>query len=74
MNRRRGMLAALAWSGAFGQRVARAQASTPRMPELKALGDERYQVGRIVVDKPARSFTVPGRVHALEPSRPAFAR
>lgn len=66
MNRRRGMLAALACSAAFGHRVARAQASAPRMPEMKALGDERYQVGRIVVDKPARSFTVPGRIQALD--------
>jgi hypothetical protein len=32
---------------------------------LKSLGQERYQVGRIVIDKRARSFTVPGRVHAL---------
>lgn len=66
MNRRRGMLAALAGSAAFGQRLAFAQAGAPPVPALKALGDERYQVGRIVVDKPARSFSVPGRVHVLD--------
>lgn len=33
--------------------------------ELKSLGGERYQVGRIVVDKRAGRFSVPGRVHAL---------
>jgi hypothetical protein len=35
------------------------------MGELKSLGQDRYQVGRIVVDRQSRSFTVPGRVHAL---------
>ncbi|MBI3155307.1 MAG: hypothetical protein HYZ20_07840 [Burkholderiales bacterium] len=29
------------------------------------MGGDRYQIGRIVVDKAARHFTVPGRVHAL---------
>jgi hypothetical protein len=33
--------------------------------ELKPLGGERYQIGQIVIDKAARSFTVPGRVFAL---------
>lgn len=33
--------------------------------ELKPLGGERYQIGRIVLDKKARRFTVPGRVHVL---------
>jgi hypothetical protein len=44
-----------------------APASPPSRPvgELKPLGDERYQIGRIVVDKRAGSFVVPGRVHAL---------
>lgn len=47
-----------------------AAASVPAVPpaapapvgELKSLGDDRYQIGRIVVDKRAGSFTVPGRV------------
>jgi hypothetical protein len=33
--------------------------------ELKPLGGDRYQIGRIVLDKKARRFTVPGRVHVL---------
>jgi hypothetical protein len=32
---------------------------------MKSLGRDRYQIGRIVVDKKARRFTVPGRVHVL---------
>ncbi len=35
------------------------------MGELKSLGQERYQIGRIVVDKRAHTFTVPGRVHVV---------
>ena len=35
------------------------------MAKLKPLGQDRYQIGRIVVDKRASSFTVPGRVHVL---------
>jgi hypothetical protein len=31
--------------------------------ELKQLGPDRFQVGRIVVDKGAGRFSVPGRVH-----------
>jgi hypothetical protein len=43
-------------------------AQTPPAPvgELKPLGNDRYQVGRIVVDKAAGRFTVPGRVHLLD--------
>jgi len=66
---RRGLLAALGFSTALGPLVASAQtsaqASAPGAPQLKALGGERYQIGRIVVDKSAHRFTVPGRVHAL---------
>jgi len=35
----------------------------PPVGELKPLGKDRYQIGRIVVDKKAGRFTVPGRVH-----------
>jgi hypothetical protein len=45
--------------------AARAQAEPPPIGELKSLGADRYQVGRIVVDKRARKFTIPGRVHAV---------
>jgi hypothetical protein len=37
----------------------------PPVGELKSLGKDRYQVGRIVVDKTAGRFTVPGRVHVI---------
>lgn len=65
MNRRRGLLAALGWSAALCSPPVRSQAPAPRVGELKSLGQERFQIGRIVVDKRASSFTVPGRVHAL---------
>jgi hypothetical protein len=40
-------------------------AAAPPLGELKPLGSDRYQVGRIVLDRKARTFTVPGRVHVL---------
>lgn len=43
-------------------------AATPRPPpvgDMKPLGKDRYQIGRIVVDKKAGRFTVPGRVHVM---------
>lgn len=44
-----------------------ATAAPPAAPvgELKPLGGDRYQIGRIVLDKKARRFIVPGRVHVL---------
>lgn len=66
MNRRHGLIAALGWSAALCPALARAQAAAPPLVgELKPLGQDRYQIGRIVIDKAARSFVVPGRVHAL---------
>lgn len=67
------MLAAIGWTAAgcgpaaFAQvpAQAQAQAPVPLVGELKSLGQDRYQIGRIVVDKRARSFTVPGRVNVL---------
>lgn len=65
MNRRHGLLAAAGWAASIGSLPALAQVPPKPVGELKPLGQDRYQVGRIVVDKPARSFVVPGRVHAL---------
>lgn len=69
MRRRDAIAAVLASAAALGGGSVSAQvaAPTPAQPvgELKALGQDRYQVGRIVVDKRARSFSVPGRVLAL---------
>jgi hypothetical protein len=69
MNRRHGLLAALGASAAVCSPLARAQAPappSPRVGEVKPLGQDRYQIGRIVVDKRASSFTVPGRVHVVD--------
>jgi hypothetical protein len=46
--------------------AAWAQAPAAMLGELKPLGQDRYQVGRIVVDKRARTFTVPGRVNVAD--------
>lgn len=45
---------------------APATESPPRIGEIKPLGGERFQLGRIVVDKRARRFTVPGRIQAMD--------
>lgn len=74
MNRRRSLLLVLASAAVIGSSLVRAQTPAqmspqtppaPRVGELKPLGQDRFQVGRIVVDKRAGSFTVPGRVHVL---------
>jgi hypothetical protein len=66
---RRWTLAAMIWAAAISAQPAFAQATEPSQPvvgSLKPLGQERYQIGRIVVDKRSHRFTVPGRVHALD--------
>jgi len=45
---------------------AQTPVAAPPVGEVKALGLERFQIGRIVVDKRARSFVVPGRVHLFD--------
>jgi hypothetical protein len=68
VNQRFSLLAALALTVAICSGLAGAQAPAPPaspVGELKSLGQDRYQVGRIVIDKRARSFAVPGRVHLL---------
>jgi hypothetical protein len=65
--RRRWLAVALAAAGAaVGASLARAQNARPPVGEIKPLGRDRFQIGRIVVDKPARRFVVPGRVHLLD--------
>jgi len=69
MSWRRWMVAAMTWASAISVQPAFAQAAEPSpsvVGSLKPLGQERYQIGRIVVDKRSHSFTVPGRVHALD--------
>jgi len=67
--RRRHVLAALGCAAAAGTAKAQsaAPASTPaaRVGEIVSLGNDRFQVGRIVIDKRGRSFAVAGRVYAL---------
>ncbi len=64
MNRRFGWLASLALSIVICSPAGQGQttAPVPRVGEMKPLGNERFQIGRIVVDKHAGTFTVPGRV------------
>ena len=65
MNRRDCLLAALGLSVAIWSPLGRGQTSAPPVGELKPLGGDRFQIGRIVVDKRAGTFTVPGRVQVL---------
>jgi hypothetical protein len=66
VNRRRGAFAVLGLAAAaFSARIV-AQTSAPLVGELKSLGQDRFQIGHIVVDKHAGSFNVPGRVHLLD--------
>jgi hypothetical protein len=76
MTRRRGLLAGTLALAAMAGRPAIAQApaaapgaeAKPAAPmgDLKPLGNDRFQIGRIIVDKRAGRFSVPGRVHALD--------
>lgn len=60
------MLAGLGLGAALGSRPAAAQVPLPPMGELKSVGQDRYQLGRIQIDRRGRTFTVPGRVHVLD--------
>jgi hypothetical protein len=63
------LVAAITSAASISVQPAFAQAAEPPpsiVGSLKPLGQERYQIGRIVVDKRSHSFTVPGRVHALD--------
>jgi len=35
-------------------------------PQIEQLDDERYRIGKIIVDKEAQSFTVPGKILVLK--------
>jgi hypothetical protein len=67
MMRRAALIAAAgAAAGAPAVWAQAAETPAPRpIGALKPLGDDRYQVGRIVVDKRSGSFAVPGRVLVL---------
>lgn len=51
--------ALLAWSPAV---LTKDEPATDAGPAIQDLGEQRYRIGRVTVDKGARSFTVPGRV------------
>lgn len=65
MMQRRSLLAAAAVAAAMPG-LAEAQIPPPVVGALESLGDERYRLGRIQVDKRARRFTLPGRVLVSE--------
>ncbi len=58
--------AAFAQAPAPAAGPAPAPSSAPPVGAMKSLGRDRYQIGHIVVDKRAGTFTVPGRVHVLK--------
>lgn len=66
--RRRQALVALGCGVALGPAAAQPAVPTilPSIGEIKDLGNDRFQVGKIMVDKRARRFVVPGRVQALD--------
>ncbi len=69
MSWRRWMAAAMTLALAISVQPAFAQTAEPPpsvVGSVKPLGQERYQIGNIVVDKRSHRFTVPGRVHALD--------
>lgn len=66
MTRRRTFHLALGSLLALAATLPAAQPATPPVGELKSLGQDRYQVGRIVVDKSARTFTAPGRINVVD--------
>ena len=52
---------------AFGlQAMAADPPPPPPSDVMKSLGGERYQIGKIVVDRKAGSFTLPARVHVVD--------
>ncbi len=57
------MLAALGASASVCLPPVQAAIPKPTVGEIKPLGDDRFQIGRILLDKRAGSFTVPGRIH-----------
>lgn len=64
--RRRALLAALLASTAIALSPLASGQKPPPVGEMKSLGNDRFQIGRIVVDKRAGRFTVPGRVHVMQ--------
>ena len=64
--KRRHLVSLLGVSAVSSRMPALAADAPPPVGELKSLGNDRFQIGRIVVDKRAGSFVVPAVVHALD--------
>jgi len=52
------VLAAAIWGGI----ASAAPQESGAVGDVKALGNERYQIGSIIIDKSARTFKLPGRI------------
>ena len=67
---RRALIRTAAWllAGAVLPAAGSLAADEPAaLPEsIEPLGDERYRIGAILVDRKARRFTLPARMHVLE--------
>lgn len=62
---RRGLGAAALAAGVLPLAArAQAPAAPAAGPEIKPLGEDRFQIDRLVVDRRTRRITVPGKVHA----------
>lgn len=60
-------IAIVAFAVSGGPLVAAAQDEPPRRPPpVEDLGDDRYGIGRIIVDKNERRLTIPGRILHLQ--------
>jgi hypothetical protein len=46
--------------------LAGSEEEKSQLPQIEQLDDERYRIGKIIVDKEARSFTVPGKILVLK--------
>lgn len=74
MKRRLAICAGIGLTAGLGSLPAHAQtagqtaapAAAPALSAVRALGQDRFQIGQVVVDKRARSFVVPGRVHLFD--------
>ena len=55
-------IAAIALFGLSPGAMAGDDVATKSSPSIEDLGEQRYRIGRVTVDKAAQSFTVPGRV------------
>ena len=46
--------------------LAASEEEESQSPQIERIDEERYRIGKIIVDKKARSFTVPGKILVLK--------